>query len=153
MVRSAAFFQGEAILLAGMPWAKPPVALPGLAVASSHALIGAGDLLTVHVYVFNSTASPLSGLVLQSQSLTNAGMENLRFASCPSVEELALPELEPGAFESRTFTYRVTERDTSHGGLIIAALAVLMDTPEGLFKVAEADALAEVHTMELAGSS
>jgi len=151
MVGSAGTLQGGAVLLAGMPWAETPVDVPGLALASSHALIDAGALLTVRVYVFNSTANSMSGLVLQPRSLTNAGMETLDFAACPSREELALPELAPGAFVSRTFTYRVTERDASHGGPIIVALAVLMDTPEGRFKVAEQDALVQVHKLEVPG--
>ncbi len=151
MIGSAGILQGNAVLLAGMPWAETPVDLPGLAVASSHALIEAGVLLTVQAYVLNCTASRLSGLVLQPRSFTNAGMEFLDYASCPSREDLALPDLAPGDFVARTFTYRVTERDASHGGPIIAALAVLMDTQEGRFKVAEQDVLVQVHNLEVAG--
>jgi hypothetical protein len=96
--------------------------------------------ITFTTWVMNDTDETLSEILLVPRSFTNAGLEDLNYAMEPPAPEMRLETLQPGETASWTFTYVVTERDVSHGGILVSAMGVQARNPAAATLWDECDA-------------
>jgi hypothetical protein len=99
-----------------------------------------GQRVTFTAWVMNDTEEPLSEISLIPRSFTNAGMENLSYATQPPAPARCLAKLPPGKTARWTFTYLVTEWDLSHGGELLSAMGVQARNPAAATLWDECDA-------------
>lgn len=85
---------------------------------------GPGDTVIFTAWISNGSKSHLRNICLIPRSFTNEAMETLTYASSPAREDLAIKSLAPGEGVMRSFSYRVTEVDHSHGGSLVSAMQV-----------------------------
>lgn len=85
---------------------------------------GPGDTVIFTAWISNGSKSHLRNICLIPRSFTNEAMETLTYASSPAHEDLAIKSLAPGEGVMRSFSYRVTEVDHSHGGSLVSAMQV-----------------------------
>ncbi|MDQ0031415.1 hypothetical protein [Arthrobacter bambusae] len=93
------------------------------------AAAAAHETLSYSAWIVNESGEELSKVTLVLRSFTNAGMEDLQYATRPSVLSIG-----PMAAEAETefvFTYVVTENDERHAGELISAMAVQAVTASG----------------------
>ncbi|MFF1829021.1 hypothetical protein [Paenarthrobacter sp. NPDC058040] len=83
-----------------------------------------GDTVIFTAWISNGSKSHLRNIRLIPRSFTNEAMEPLAYASSPAHEDLAIQSLAPGESVMRSFSYRVTEVDHSHGGSLVSAMQV-----------------------------
>ncbi|MBB6405959.1 hypothetical protein [Arthrobacter sp. AZCC_0090] len=80
------------------------------------------DTLTYSAWIINDSGEELTNVALILRSFTNAGMEELRYTSGPSV--LSFGPMPAGGEAELVFTYVVTDSDQRHAGELISAMAV-----------------------------
>ncbi|MFH5879876.1 hypothetical protein [Arthrobacter sp. NA-172] len=98
-----------------------------------------GDTLSYSVWIINETGEDLTSVTLVPRSFTNSGLEDLSYATGPSV--LCFGPLPAGEQAECAFTYVVTENDRSHTGELISAMAVEAVTASGRSLWDEYDAI------------
>ncbi|MFF2296801.1 hypothetical protein [Arthrobacter sp. NPDC058127] len=103
------------------------------ATASSH------ETLSYSAWIINESGEELSEVTLVLRSFTNAGMEDLQYATGPSI--LSIGPMPAGAETELVFTYVVTENDQCHAGELISAMAVQAMTASGTKLWDEHDAI------------
>ena len=96
----------------------------GLVYGADRSSAGPGDTVIFTAWISNGSKSHLRNICLIPRSFTNEAMEPLAYASSPEPEDLAITSLAPGEGVMRSFTYRVTEADHSHGGSLVSAMRV-----------------------------
>lgn len=104
------------------------------------------DTLTYSAWVINDSGEVLTEVTLLLRSFTNAGLEELRYATGPSV--LSFGPMPAGGETEFVFTYVVTENDQSHAGELISAMAVQAVTVTGTKLWDEHDAITPISLPE-----
>lgn len=100
------------------------------------------DTLTYSAWVINDSGEVLTDVTLVLRSFTNAGLEELSYATGPSV--LSFGPMPAGGETEFVFTYVVTENDQSHAGELISAMAVQALTVTGARLWDEYDAITPI---------
>lgn len=100
------------------------------------------DTLIYSAWIINDSGEKLTNVTLVLRSFTNAGMEDLKYASGPSI--LTFGPVPPGGEIELVFTYVVTENDQRHAGELISAMAVRAVTASGAKLWDEHDAITPV---------
>ncbi|MFE4198069.1 hypothetical protein ACFRJ9_19610 [Paenarthrobacter sp. NPDC056912] len=134
----------RAIVMDGTPFldgrGRPPTTGITLIYSADKLQAFPGEMITFAAWVMNDTDEPLHDIAIIRRSFTNAGLENLTYATEPDVPGMRLGSLPAGEVASITFTYRVTERDLWYGGELISALGVQATTAAGVPLWDECDA-------------
>ncbi|MEV8150642.1 hypothetical protein AB0O52_21165 [Arthrobacter sp. NPDC080073] len=100
------------------------------------------DTLVYSAWIINDSGEDLTDVTLVLRSFTNAGMEDLKYATGPSV--LTLGPMSAGGETELVFTYVVTESDQRHAGELISAMAVQAVTASGAKLWDEYDAITPI---------
>ncbi|WAH95739.1 hypothetical protein [Arthrobacter sp. MMS18-M83] len=100
------------------------------------------DTLTYSAWVINDSGEVLTDVTLVLRSFTNAGLEELSYATGPSA--LSFGPMPAGGETELVFTYVVTENDQSHAGELISAMAVQAVTASGTRHWDEHDAITPI---------
>ncbi|WP_345451737.1 hypothetical protein [Arthrobacter gyeryongensis] len=100
------------------------------------------DTLAYSAWIINDSGEELTDVTLVLRSFTNAGMEDLKYASGPSI--LTFGPVPPGRETELVFTYVVTENDQRHAGELISAMAVQAVTASGARLWDEHDAITPI---------
>ncbi|MCZ9882128.1 hypothetical protein [Arthrobacter sp. B2a2-09] len=106
------------------------------------ATAASSDTLAYSAWIINDSGEELTDVTLVLRSFTNAGMEDLKYASGPSV--LTLGPMPAGGETELVFTYVVTENDQRHAGELISAMAVQAVTASGAKLWDEHDAITPI---------
>ena len=97
------------------------------------------ETLSYSAWIINESGEELSEVTLVLRSFTNAGMEELKYATGPT--NLSIGPLPAGAATEFVFTYVVTQSDERHAGELVSAMAVEAVTASGTRLRDEHDAI------------
>ncbi|MFF2297878.1 hypothetical protein [Arthrobacter sp. NPDC058127] len=125
-----------------------PVHSPGVRLVhyADKASAAPHDTLAYSAWIINDSGEELTDVTLVLRSFTNAGMEELRYTTGPSV--LSLGQMPAGGETELVFTYVVTENDQRHAGELISAMAVQAVTASGARLWDEHDAITPISLPE-----
>ena len=83
-----------------------------------------GETVIFTAWIMNESTCHLRNIRLVPRSFTNEALESLTYTSSPDRRHLSVGSLAPGEGVMRSFSYRVTEADSIHGGSLVSAMQV-----------------------------